>query len=402
MALKPQAERLRLTLEQLSHSEVHRDHPRLAALARGIAAEIDTSVPIELPNGERPGQTGYRLRDTGERPMWLLPDGRLLLWDNQPGSQPVCLSAAEPQLNMHSTVRGLRWLAVVAYLRCQPLALSSGLEALATVSDLLAVAWEVDWRGREIILAALVEALEQKPAWERCGLRLKAGFERAMVDAVPAVRALATRGLVLLALDGYLADRDAARTLELLLRAPREDVRRLALELLDGYPPAALYRHRLALTAALREDLLAPDQAIRSLAAHIMARISEAQSDRDLVVDLSAPEPQRRAAALSRLAGADRGSLPLAMPYVLDAAGDESEVVRQAALEVLEPLLDSAEPEVRERVIISLLESGDARLIDVGLTHLRAQADCSAPCLVALRRAVDGPQAVRAAAVAIL
>ena len=388
----------------------------LTALALTIDGWLGYETPIGLADGRRYPETGFPLFATDEGRLWLLPGGRLLTVPDDPARTPEVIPLVEATLDTARLAGQLRPAVITHFLGGVPLAERESFAVPNGVAELLAAAWDLDESGRVAVLSALGQAMRIDEGWNQAAARLKGGFERGLGDRSAAVRAVCAKALVRMACG--MAPRppvgEPARVLMVLFAVPHPDVHAAALEELAGLPVAALTGVAPTLQPYVRSALVDKDAETRRWASAVELRLTGGGEVHALAGELSAPDPALRRAALERLVSkaeepAARAHEPAVLrdletllPKVLEATADPDRAVRQAALAAVGPLLDDETVTFKEHVLVSLLGASDPEVGRVAIDYLERHAVAGAELAKALRGAVDGPPANRAAAVTLL
>lgn len=402
MPLRPAGERLKRAFDQLRQIEREADLAMLPAVCRSLDEWLAHDESIPLASGSEYPEAGYLLYRDGTASVWLLPRARVLRVDAATPGDPSPERIDEAQLDLAGLCDGLRQASLEAYLGgVQPHELS-GVTAMAVVSDLLNVAWELDWRGREAVLSLLAESMRRAEDWDQAALRLMSGFERGLGDRVPAVRRASAHGLTWMAcgLGPSQPGRDPARCLRILFAVPHADVQAATLEALASLPEETIAALADELQPLLEDALVNDDPHVRRLASSLRLRVSGADA-RALAGAAEAESSEDRLAILKGLVDSQALDLSL-LPYVLDALDDSEAEVRSTALTVLLPVLEHETEVVRRRVLRSLLASDDARLVRAAVGHLRRTPIVDREMLQAARSALGGPDETRAEVVELV
>jgi hypothetical protein len=392
---------LKAALELLDRA-AHGGGPReIAALCFQLDRWLEFDAQPRLSDGRSWPESGHALADAPQAARWLLPGGRLLEMPFEPSLPALERSLDEPDLDLASIAAQLQSALIRA--QTEPLSLDT-LEGPALqhgVAELVALAWELEGSGREQVLRILIASMRKTPGWELASARLKACFEQGLGDRDAGVRAISVGALVDMAVGRLPAPQtaDPHRSIAVLLRMPRTDLKVAALAAIQQLPEEALDGLSETLTPLLRELLVSADPELRRLAGELQLQLAGGGDGLAIARDLRASESALRLEALDRAGGLDRSGFEPLVGIVLDICDDPDAALRRAALELLARQEENASPSLRRRIAMTLLASSDASAVESGLRSLgkegRAGLAKDAEALKALRDALDGPEASR-------
>jgi hypothetical protein len=392
MPLRPAGQRLKSTLALLYSIERGEAITQLADLVRQIDDWLSFRSPIQLAAGGEYGEMGYPLSTSAYPSLWLLSRGHVAYVSEDPITPPQIRRLADALVETPELYGLLRRALVDSYLGGVRLQDLSGVTALAVVTDLLTVVWELDRRARVVVIELLVDALPEVTQWDQAAMRLKTGFERGIGDRVPAVRSVSAKGLTLMAcgIGPTVPGEDPARTLTVLFSVPHPEVQLAALRTIDELPDEAVMALSPYLAPVIDAVLLSDNAEARRLASALTFR-QGGHLDPELADDLESGERQRQLSALRAAARAGHFDMAL-LPLVLDAAADRSAELRSEALAALAPILEEGVDSVRKRVALTLLSSDDPAIARAAIDNLRQKPLADPEVVRAAEEALSGPE----------
>jgi hypothetical protein len=404
MALRPAADRLRAAfdlIDRVQHADGVRER---TALSIRLDEWVRPDQLVPLPGGGQYPEAGWPLYETAGAAVWLLPGARVLHVPRAPAEEPTVEPLVDAAIDVAALGDRLRGMLLRDYLGPVDLSALGGPAVPGIVTDLLGLADRLGPDGRAVVLGALAEAMHADAGWEASAARLKAAFERGLGDRAPAVRELSAAALVQMAagLAPLPPTTDPHRIPQVLFAVPQPDVHAAALRALGALPAERLAALATTLEPLLRSALVDPVPETRRLAGELEIRLAGGEAAATVADRLSAADPAARTAALHEVAALPDDQVDLLLPAVLDAIEDPLPDVREAALAVLEPILDREAEDIRRRILLTLLGSPDARLAASAVDYIGHHPDTAPQLVDALRAALDGPEDARAPVAAVL
>ena len=391
----------------------------LTAISVALDNWLRFETPIPLADGSTYAEKGFPLDEVAEGKRYLLAGGRLITVPGQPDATPEIIPLVETPIDLAQLATRLRPVVLENYVEGS-LADLEPRAAVRLVGELLALVWDLDEGGRAQVLQALADAMHSGEGWNELAARLKGGFERGLSDRSPVVRATCAHALVRMGagLAPNLPTGDPARVIPVLFAVPHVDVHVAALRALAELPSEALARVAKTVEPYVHNLLADPDSETRWLAGEIELRLATGGPMKALAESLVSESRLTRIGALQRLAALARDldpfrrddpaqrdalrTLETLLPKVLAATDDRDPAVRAAAIEVLAPLIEDETTTFGERVVETLLTSGDADVQFVAIEHLKSGRRPVVSFKAGLDKALAGPAVNRPAVVALL
>lgn len=390
-------QRLLQALELLDQAERVEGGRAPTALGLRLDEWLRFDAPIPLPDGGTWPEPGHLLAHEEERAWWFLPKGRLLelrRGEQLPRVAPLSELDIDPA-------------ALAGFLRPELLRwhLGGSIDQVeegaipAVVTELVTAAFQASAASRAAILGLLLAGLRAGPGWEQAALRLRSAFERGLGDRSEAVRRVSAEALVRMATGQAPAGAagDPTRLLEVLLRLPRDDVRRTTLAALLEAPPHALLSVAERISPLLPEAMAAADGEVRRLAGLLQMRLEGRSQALAIAQGLSSEDEAARGEALRRLEREAQEHFDVLMPQLLEALEAPDPLLREASLKAIGRQVDAAGPAVSRRVLLQLLRQPDADPVRLAadmaarrLPDAAAQLRGDTEFMQALRVALDG------------
>lgn len=402
MSARPLGRSLKAALDLLARA-AHGGGPReIAALSFQLDGWLEFDAQPRFPDGRPWPESGHALADESGAARWILSGGRLLEIPSEAGAPARERSLDEPDLDRAPIAAQLQSALIQAQLDQLSLDTLEGPALQIAVAQLVALAWELDGSGREQVFRRLIASMRMASAWDQASARLKACFEQGLGDRDARVRAISAGALIDMAVGRLPAPQtaDPHRSIAVLLRMPRSDLKVAALAAIQQLPEDALASLAETLSPLLREHLVSADPELRRLAGELQLQLAGGGGDAlALARDLKASDAALRLAALERARGLDRSGFEPLVGIVLDRLEDPQPELRRAALALLVQQEASASPALRRRIAMTLIASSDASAVESGLGCLgregRSGLPMDAEIVKVLRDALDGPEASR-------